>query len=153
MRLTLYFLIGIFLFSCGNTSVSSNNTATDTSSLNADTVRPPVIDTVPNPSTSVSTNLSDRRIKAIEDIYFGIPSSEHGRHFNKQITLGDCNFKVKYLGYNDYSLGDNTISGLYSFRINSESVCSDIEYLVTLFSTKYGQPKRIISNEVCCYAG
>jgi hypothetical protein len=147
MRLIYLYFFGIIILSCGNNSVSNTKTVADSSHLSLTILTPPVVDTFPNSSKRFALDPSDKRIKAIDDIYFGIPISDHGKYFNKQISLGDCYFKVKYLGYNEYSLGDNTVSGLYSLRLNSEDVCNGLDYLVTLFSTKYGQPKRIITNE------
>jgi hypothetical protein len=147
MRLIYGYSFSIIILSCGNNSVSKTKTVADTSRLSVNILTPAVVDTIPNSSKTIASDPSDKRIKAIDDIYFGIPNSNHGIYFNKQIILGENTFKVKYLGYNEYSLGDNTVSGLYSLRLNSEDVCNDLEYLVTLFSTKYGQPKKIISNE------
>src|SRR4051812_15871970 len=110
------FIVIVFIISNGcknaNKFQPENNTSKLDSNVNQfstvafDSIHSPII----NKDNDTRFN---KRTKAIDDIYFGIPESEHFRYFNRQITLGECNYKVKYLAYNNYSLGYKTISGLY----------------------------------------
>ena len=137
LKLVSFFFSIIILASCGNASVSSINGTKDSSIIASNNLKPAMADTTPIISTGLVSNSSNKRIRAIEDIYFGIPSSENSNYFNRQITFDKCIFKVKALNYNEHSLGENTISGLYLFSLNSENICSDveIEYIVKLFSS------------------
>lgn len=140
-------IIFIILLSSGcNSNLSKENPQKPKDVSNVVIDSPSLLETVREQNLNIPIN-NNKRIKAIEDIYFGIPSSDHFKYFNKEIDLGDCNFRVSYLGYNDYLLSDKSVSGLYKFRLSSKTFCDNIDYMVKLFSTKYGSYEIIADSE------